>query len=258
MRRPFVEHEPVLGSRLTPGLKPETQNRLEYEVAVFGASTVGLVVADGRMPECHRVPAFPGETVGGFALGGGRPRLPNACHREHDHECHDARRDDAQCQSALGSCRLGLHGEILAATSWGPGGSVGGGADDFACCAAGTMRASCTSSDSHGRGSSGLHPPSHSRRSPHGNQRDHRHAVPAGAERLPAHRPCQVHLSELRRRGGVRRPGPTCATTTPIRCARARNTSTPSSGTSPGSAFLGPVRPTRRTISNASTNLPRS
>ena len=35
---------------------------------------------------------------------------------------------------------------------------------------------------------------------------ERRHALPAGAERLSAHRPCQGHLPQLRHRPGVRRP----------------------------------------------------
>ena len=68
---------------------------------------------------------------------------------------------------------------------------------------------------------------------------DGRHALPAGAERLPAHRPRQVDLPELRRRARVRRRAATCASTTPTRSRRSRSTSTPSRPTSAGSASTG-------------------
>ena len=49
--------------------------------------------------------------------------------------------------------------------------------------------------------------------------------LPARAQRLPAHRPRQGDLPELRHRRGVRRRSATCASTTPTRPAKTRNSS---------------------------------
>ena len=62
-----------------------------------------------------------------------------------------------------------------------------------------------------------LHPRHHPRR-PEDQQvrRPRAHALSAGAERLPAHRPRQVDLPEFRPGRGIRRQDAICASTTPI------------------------------------------
>ena len=64
-------------------------------------------------------------------------------------------------------------------------------------------------------------------------------ALSAGAERLPAHRPRQVDLPELRHRRRSSAAAATCASTTPTRPRRSRSTSTPSRATCAGSASTG-------------------
>ncbi len=51
---------------------------------------------------------------------------------------------------------------------------------------------------------------------------------PPGAQRLPAHRPRQVHLPQFRHRPGVRRACATCASTTPTPPRKRWSTWTPS------------------------------
>ena len=84
---------------------------------------------------------------------------------------------------------------------------------------------------------------------------DGRHALSARAQRLPAHRPRQVDLPQLRRRGTSSAATATCASTTPTRSRRSRSTSTPSRPTCAGSASTGATTSTtRRTTSSSSTN----
>ena len=66
-----------------------------------------------------------------------------------------------------------------------------------------------------------------------------RDPVSAGAERLPAYRPCQVDRAQFRHRAGVSAAAAICASTTPIRPRKSRNISTPSRPTCAGSATTG-------------------
>ena len=87
--------------------------------------------------------------------------------------------------------------------------------------------------------------------------RDRRHALPARAERLPAHRPRQVDLPELRRRRRSSAAAATCASTTRTRPRRSRSTSTRSRRTCAGSASTGAsTSTTRPTTSSSSTSGP--
>ena len=72
-------------------------------------------------------------------------------------------------------------------------------------------------------------PPGHRDGPRFGQVRRRGDALSARAERLPALRPRQVDLPQLRPGAGVRRRAATCASTTPIPRRRSRSTSTPSS-----------------------------
>ena len=100
-----------------------------------------------------------------------------------------------------------------------------------------------------------LHPRDRRGRRAQREAHDRRHALPARAERLPARRPREVDLPELRRRPGVRRAAATCASTTRTRPRRSRSTSTPSRRTCAGSASTGgSTSTTRPTTSTSSTS----
>ena len=84
-----------------------------------------------------------------------------------------------------------------------------------------------------------------------------RHALPAGAERLPPHRPREVDLPQFRRRRASSAAGATSASTTRTRPRRSRSTSTRSRRTSAGSASTGASTSTSRpTTSSSSTTGP--
>ena len=72
-----------------------------------------------------------------------------------------------------------------------------------------------------------------------------RTALPARAERLPAHRPRQEHLPQLRPRPASTAASATCASTTPTPRRKSRSTSTRSSTRCTGSASTG-TRPSPR------------
>ena len=105
-----------------------------------------------------------------------------------------------------------------------------------------------------------FHSPDRRRRHRRREERRRRgHALPARAERLPAHRPRQVDLPELRHRARVRRHAATCASTTPTRRRRRSSTSSRSRRTCAGSASTGTTASsTRRTTSRSSTSAPSS
>ena len=69
--------------------------------------------------------------------------------------------------------------------------------------------------------------------------RRRRHPLPARAERLPAHRPRQGDLPQLRHRRRSSAAAATCASTTPTRTRRSRSTSRRSRPTCAGSASTG-------------------
>ncbi len=80
----------------------------------------------------------------------------------------------------------------------------------------------------------------HRRGQPHRQvRRARRHAVPAGAQRLPALRPRQVDHPELRARRREPRHAATCGTTTPIRSRRKSSSRTRSPSRSAGWATTG-------------------
>ena len=89
-------------------------------------------------------------------------------------------------------------------------------------------------------GAARLHPHHHRRGRAGGEaRRTCGHAVSARAERLPAHRPRQVDLPELRRRRASSAAPATCASTTPTRPRKTSSTSTRSRKTSAGWASTG-------------------
>ena len=85
-----------------------------------------------------------------------------------------------------------------------------------------------------------------------------RHALPARAQRLPAHRPRQVDLPELRHRRASSAAAATCASTTPTRPRRSRSTSTPSRPTCAGWASTGASTCTTPPTTSSSSTTGRS
>ena len=85
-----------------------------------------------------------------------------------------------------------------------------------------------------------------------------RHALPAGAERLPAHRPRQVDLPQLRRRRRSSAATATCASTTRTRSRKSRSTSTRSRPTSAGWASTGATTCSSRATTSSSSTSGRS
>ncbi len=105
-----------------------------------------------------------------------------------------------------------------------------------------------------------LHPRNHRGAQPRrAVRRPRAHPLSAGAERLPAHRPRQVDLPELRPGRRSTAASSTCATTTPTRPRKSRSTSIRSARTSAGSGPTGrTASSTPPTISTSSTSGPRS
>ncbi len=82
------------------------------------------------------------------------------------------------------------------------------------------------------------------------------HAVSARAERLPAHRPRQVDLPELRRRARSSAAPATCASTTRTRRRKTSSTSSDQGRRARGSGSSGTACSTRPTTSSSSTSTP--
>ena len=111
--------------------------------------------------------------------------------------------------------------------------------------------------DREGEPSHQLHPRHHRRRTSPRAARRVCHPLPAGAQRLPPHRPRQVHLPQLRPRARLSAASATSASTTPTPPPRTWSTSRPSSATSAGWASTGATSSSSpRTTTSGSTSTP--